>query len=83
MKSFCFFILFLITIKSFSQEKDLRFYIEKAQKNSPLLVDLSNQIKSNILDSLINRANYKPQISGNLNANYAPTLNGYGYDTAV
>ena len=83
MKSFCFFILFLLTVKSFSQEKDLRFYIEKAQKNSPLLKDLSNQIKSNALDSLINRANYKPQISGNLNINYAPTLNGYGYDTAI
>ncbi|MBF2709546.1 TolC family protein [Flavobacterium soyangense] len=83
MKSFYFFILFLLSIKSFSQEKDLRFYIEKAQTNSPLLKDLSNQIKSNALDSLINRANYKPLISVNLNANYAPTLNGYGYDTAV
>lgn len=83
MKSIFFFILFSLTVKSFSQEKDLRFYIAKAQKNSPLLADLSNQIKSNVLDSLLNRANYKPQITGNLNANYAPTLNGYGYDTAV
>ncbi|WP_395051647.1 TolC family protein [Flavobacterium sp.] len=83
MKNILCFILVLLTIKSFSQEKDLQFYIEKAQINSPLLIDLSNQIKSNALDSLINRANYKPQITGNLNANYAPTLNGYGYDTAA
>jgi outer membrane protein TolC len=83
MKSFLYLIILLLTIKSFSQEKDLRFYIDKAQKNSPLLADLSNQIKSNVLDSLLNRANYRPQITGNLNANYAPTLNGYGYDTAV
>jgi outer membrane protein TolC len=83
MKSFFIIILLVLSSKSFSQEKDLRFYIEKAQTNSPLLKDLSNQIKSNKIDSLINRANYKPQISGNLNANYAPTLNGYGYDTAV
>jgi outer membrane protein TolC len=83
MKTFFFFILVLLTSKSFSQEKDLSFYIEKAQTNSPLIKDLSNQIKSNVLDSLLNRANYKPQITGNLNANYAPTLNGFGYDTAI
>lgn len=83
MKNILCFILVLITIKSFSQEKDLQFYIEKAQINSPLLKDLTNQIKSTALDSLINRANYKPQITGNLNANYAPTINGFGYDTAI
>jgi outer membrane protein TolC len=83
MKSTFWVLLFLCSLSSFSQEKDLQFYIEKAQINSPLLKDLSNQIKSNALDSLINRANYKPQITGNLNANYAPTINGYGYDTAI
>ena len=83
MKSTFFFILVLFSVKSFSQEKDLRFYMEKAQSNSPLLKDLSNQIKSNSIDSLLNKANYKPQITGNLNANYAPVLNGFGYDTAL
>ena len=83
MKSTVFFIIILFSVKSFSQEKDLRFYMEKAQTNSPLLKDLSNQIKSNSIDSLLNKANYKPQIAGNLNANYAPVLNGFGYDTAL
>ena len=83
MKSTFFFILVLFSVKSFSQEKDLRFYMEKAQTNSPLLKDLSNQIKSNSIDSLLNKANYKPQIAGNLNANYAPVLNGFGYDTVL
>ncbi|WP_293891696.1 TolC family protein [Flavobacterium sp.] len=83
MKSTFFFILFLFSVKSFSQEKDLRFYIEKAQANSPLLKDLSNQIKSNSIDSLLNKANYKPQITANVNATYAPVLNGIGYDTAL
>ena len=83
MKIKIFLILFLLHIKSFSQEKDLRFYMEKAQTNSPFLKDLSNQIKSNSLDSLINKANYKPQISGNFNANYAPNYNGFGYDTTL
>ena len=83
MKSTFFFLFVLFSVKSFSQEKDLRFYMEKAQTNSPLLKDLSNQIKSNSIDSLLNKANYKPQIAGNLNANYAPVLNGFGYDTAL
>ena len=83
MKSIFFFILVLFSVKSFSQEKDLHFYMEKAQTNSPLLKDLSNQIKSNSIDSLLNKANYKPQITGNLNANYAPVLNGFGYDTTL
>ncbi|RZJ24909.1 MAG: TolC family protein, partial [Flavobacterium sp.] len=34
-------------------------------------------------DSLIDRAGYKPQIAGNVNAAYAPVINGYGYDTAL
>ncbi|WP_293872186.1 TolC family protein [Flavobacterium sp.] len=76
-------IFFLFIIKSFSQEKDLIFYIQKAQSNSPLLKDLSNQIKSNKIDSLINRANYKPQIKANLNAYYAPILDGFGYDLTL
>ena len=73
----------LFCAKSFSQERDLRFFIEKAQNNSPLIKDLSNQIKLNTLDSLLNKAIYKPQVTGNLNANLAPTLNGFGYDSSV
>jgi outer membrane protein TolC len=76
-------ILFLILFKSFSQERDLNFYIQKAQTNSPLLSDLKNQIKSNSIDSLVFRATRKPQVSGNLYANYAPLLDSIGYDTAL
>jgi outer membrane protein TolC len=83
MKFKIFFILFLFCVKSFSQEKDLQYFIEKGQKNSPLLNDYQNQIKSATIDSLVNRATYKPQLSGNLNASYAPIINGYGYDTAL
>lgn len=70
-------------MKSFSQEKDLNYFITKAQNNSPLLKDYSNQIKSATLDSLLNRAVYKPQVTGNLNANYAPIINGFGYDLVL
>jgi hypothetical protein len=76
-------ILFVLFFKSFSQEKDLNFYIQKAQANTPLLNDLKNQIKSNSLDSLLFRATRKPQVSGNLYANYAPLLDSIGYDTAL
>ena len=77
------FVLFLCCVKSFSQEKDLRYFTEKAQHNSPLIIDYNNQISSNKLDSLLNRASYKTQVTGNLNASYAPVINGYGYDTAL
>ncbi|HEU4789628.1 MAG TPA: TolC family protein [Flavobacterium sp.] len=83
MKIIFFLVLSFISLESFSQEKDLRFYIEKAQNNSPLLKDLSNQIQSNTIDSLLNRATYRTQVTGNLNANYAPVINGIGYDKAV
>jgi len=76
-------IFVLLSIKSFSQEKDLRYFIKKAQTNSPLITDFNNQIKSASIDSLLNKSSYKPQIAGNLNANYAPVINGYGYDTAL
>ena len=77
------FVLVFLGTKSFSQEKDLPYFMEKAQLNSPLLSDYSNQIKSVALDSLMDRAGYKPQLSGNFSASYAPVLNGYGYDTAL
>ena len=76
-------LLIFICLKSFSQEKDLNYFITKAQNNSPLLKDYSNQIKSATLDSLLNRAVYKPQVTGNLNANYSPIINGFGYDLAL
>ncbi len=75
------FILFVF--KSFCQEKDLNFFVKKARENAPLLVDLSNQIKANTIDSLLNKAIHKPQINANLYANYAPSINEFGYDTAL
>lgn len=83
MKNTFLVLLFLCRLPSISQEKDLHFYMEKAQANSPLLKNLSNQIKSNSIDSLLYKAAYKPQISANLNTNYAPFYNGFGYDTVL
>lgn len=79
-----FVIIYLISsINSFSQEKELQYFIDKAQTNSPLLKDISNQLKSNALDSLLNLATRKPQVNANIAANYAPVVNDWGYDGAV
>jgi Outer membrane efflux protein len=75
------FILFVF--KSFCQEKDLNFFLKKARENAPLLVELSNQIKANTIDSLLNKAVHKSQISANLYSNYVPNINEFGYDTAL
>ncbi len=83
MKELFLFICFIIGINSFSQEKELRYFIDKAQTNSPLLKDISNQLKSNALDSLLNLAIRKPQVNANFNGNYAPVINDWGYSSAV
>lgn len=76
-------VLFLCFIKSFSQEKNLNYFLEKAQNNSPLLKDYNNQIQAASIDSLLYRATRKPQITGNVNALYAPVFNNIGYDSAI
>ncbi len=78
----CFFVLICFSI-SYSQEKDLNYFLQKAQNNAPLLTDLKNQINVSKLDSLLFRASNKPQLTGNISANYAPVINGIGYDNVV
>lgn len=83
MKFNYFLIALLCIFKSFSQDKDLSYFLVKAQKNSPLLTDLKNQTRSNSLDSLIVRASYKTQVNANAVAYYAPLVDSVGYDSAV
>ena len=83
MRLFFTILVFLVTARSFSQEKDLSFYIEKAQTNSPLLKDLANQMHANTIDSLIVKASFKPQVQASVNAYVAPNYNNFGYDTAL
>lgn len=83
MKYRFYFVLLICFFKSFSQERDLNYFLQKAQNNAPLLTDLKNQINSNTLDSLINRANYKPLVTANILGNYAPVFKDIGYDSAV
>jgi len=57
--------------------------MDRAQKNSPLLIDFKNQMESTKLDSLLNLATRKPQINGNLFGNYAPLIHNLGYDASI
>jgi len=44
---------------------------------------LKNQINATTIDSLLFRATRKPQLNGNLQTNYAPVINDFGYDAAI
>ena len=83
MKHRFYFILLICFFKSFSQEKDLNYFLQKAEKNAALLTDIKNQISATTLDSLLNRASNKPQITANVVGNYAPVFKDVGYDQAV
>lgn len=76
-------LIFFLSMNSASgQSRNLDFFISAATTNSPLLKDLQNQVKINQLDSLLVLASQKPQISFAGNNNYAPVINGWGYDEA-
>jgi hypothetical protein len=51
--------------------------------NTALLYDLNNQSSSLSIDSLVYKANLKPQLNAIVFANYAPVINNFGYDTAI
>ncbi|MDB5199117.1 MAG: TolC family protein [Chitinophagaceae bacterium] len=82
-KQFLFFLVLLLPVYSFSQDKNLDYYISNAITNSPLLNDYRNQLLSNSIDSQILKASNGVQVIGSGNSYYAPVRNGYGYDVAI
>ncbi|HEX9513280.1 MAG TPA: TolC family protein [Puia sp.] len=62
---------------------NLDFYLQTALQNSPLLKDYQNQVQAGQVDSQIVRAGYRPQVTGNSVNNFAPVINGFGYDNAI
>lgn len=68
---------------SLAQTRTLDHYIDLARNNSPLLKDLRNQVTSNQLDSLRIKAGYRPQVNATSGGLYAPTINGFGYSSAI
>jgi outer membrane protein TolC len=82
----CVHLIILSSILSFSaqgQEKDLGFFVQQGLANSPLLKDLSNQLRTNSYDSALARASFQPQVNFNASAMYAPVVNGYGYSEPI
>jgi outer membrane protein TolC len=68
---------------SLAQTRTLDHYIDLARNNSPLLKYLRNQVTSNQLDSLRIKAGYRPQVNATSGGLYAPTINGFGYSSAI
>jgi outer membrane protein TolC len=81
-----FFLIFLLsglTLITFSQTRNLEFYLDQGIKNSPLLNDYENQISSALSDSLLIKAAKKPLIEARSQLLYSPYYHNFGYDEVV
>ncbi|MCC8425637.1 TolC family protein [Mucilaginibacter sp. UR6-11] len=78
-------VFFVISINtaSLAQTYSLDHYLEVAQKNSPLLKDMRNQVGMSKLDSLRLRAGNNFQVNASSAGLFAPVTNGYGYAGAI
>lgn len=84
MKKCCIILIFIsFSVTVPAQKNKLAYYIQQALANSPLLRDYQNQVQLNRYDSLLIKAAYKPQVTGNSFSSYAPVIKGYGYDGAL
>lgn len=84
MKKFSLlFIVLLYNLAVFSQERNLDYYIQAGTENSPLLKELKNQQRANLIDSMRILAGYLPQVNVVSSNSYAPTFGGWGYDGAI
>ncbi|MDD4992216.1 MAG: TolC family protein [Paludibacter sp.] len=76
-------ILFLVLFVGFSKAQSLDGYLATGLKNSPLLKDYSNQIRSGNVDSALVSATYKPQVNLSSQMMIAPSAKNFGYDPAI
>jgi hypothetical protein len=77
------YTLLFINLSTFSQSRNLEYFIQTGLKNSPLLNEIRNQETSAIVDSLIIMAAKKPLIEGKTGLLYAPYKNNFGYDEVI
>lgn len=63
----------------FCQVSDLDYFISQGLAHSPALKDISNQISTNNVDSLLIKAGQKPQVNFSSGLYYAPVIYGVGY----
>jgi outer membrane protein TolC len=76
-------ILFFVLFAGLSNAQSLDDYLASGLKNSPLLKDYTNQIRSGNVDSALVSATYKPQVSLNSQILLAPSAKSFGYDEAI
>jgi outer membrane protein TolC len=81
MKKTRIFILALIwMIPLVAQTENLDYFIREGLKNSPLLMEVSNNSERNRLDSLLLKATSGFQVGAVGSTLFAPVINGFGYD---
>lgn len=76
-------LLFFVPLFSFTQNKNLNYFINKSLSNDPKISEFHNLILANRIDSQLIVAANKFQLTGNGNAYYSPVINGFGYDAAI
>jgi outer membrane protein TolC len=68
---------------AYNQTHDIDYYLKAALLNSPLVTDYRNQARSASSDSLLIRAERKPQVEARSQLQYSPYYNNFGYDEVV
>jgi outer membrane protein TolC len=76
-------LIFLVLFAGFSHSQSLNDFLAIGLKNSPLLKDYSNQIRSGNVDSALVSATYKPQVNLTSQMMIAPSGDFFGYDPAI
>jgi len=79
----CSLLTLFIVTSTLSCAQDLKYYLDKATGNNPLLSDYRNQINLIKLDSAILAANFQARLDLNSTGTYAPAMHGFGYDEAL
>ena len=82
-RSFLILIFSTITIVTNCQTRSLDFYLNEGLRNSPLLNEYRNQIRSAEADSLLLRAGQKPRVDARSQLLYSPFYNNFGYDEVI
>jgi outer membrane protein TolC len=75
--------LLLFIFSTLSEAQSLDNYLAAGLKNSPLLKDYVNQMRSGGVDSSLVASTYKTQVNLTSQVMIAPTANNFGYDAAI
>jgi outer membrane protein TolC len=77
------FLFSVLSLSAFNQSRNLGYYMNEGNRNSPLLNDYKNQLSSSLTDSLIITAAKKPFVEAKSQLLYSPYYHNFGYDEIV